>query len=119
MLDLLTKREEIQKPATEQLGQRFKSYDINVVAVLIGRPESKEIAAGKADPIDLWIEISNCNCLRMLADASIPLRSRFDPATIDHAGTSTTLTARGRADYYRIVSANGCQLCFPGFVTFR
>jgi len=49
---LLTKREEIQKQATEQLGQRFKSYDINVVAVLIGRPESKEIAAGKADPID-------------------------------------------------------------------
>jgi uncharacterized membrane protein YqiK len=33
MLDLLTKREEIQKQATEQLGQRFKSYDINVVAV--------------------------------------------------------------------------------------
>ena len=52
MLDLLTKREEIQKQATEQLGQRFKNYDINVVAVLIGRPESKEIAAGKADPIE-------------------------------------------------------------------
>jgi len=52
MLDLLTKREEIQKQATEQLGQRFKNYDINVVAVLIGRPESKEVAAGKADPIE-------------------------------------------------------------------
>jgi uncharacterized membrane protein YqiK len=52
MLDLLTKREEIQRQATEQLGQRFKNYDINVIAVLIGRPESKEITAGKADPID-------------------------------------------------------------------
>jgi hypothetical protein len=52
MLDLLTKREEIQRQATELLGQRFKNYDINVIAVLIGRPESKEIPAGKADPID-------------------------------------------------------------------
>ena len=46
MLDLLTKREEIQKRATEELGERFQRYDINVVAVLIGRPESREIAAG-------------------------------------------------------------------------
>src|ERR1044071_1364110 len=52
MLDLLTKREEIQKRATEELGERFKRYDINVVAVLIGRPESREIAAGQADPIE-------------------------------------------------------------------
>src|ERR1043166_2443908 len=52
MLDLLTKREEIQKRATEELGERFKRYDINVVAVLIGRPESREIAPGKADPIE-------------------------------------------------------------------
>src|SRR3954466_12413017 len=52
MLDLLTKREEIQRRATEELGQRFKLYDINVVAVLIGRPESREIAEGKTDPIE-------------------------------------------------------------------
>src|SRR5256714_4064471 len=52
MLDLLTKREEIQKRATEELGERFKRYDINVVAVLIGRPESREITAGQADPIE-------------------------------------------------------------------
>jgi len=51
MLDLLTKREEIQKRATEELGERFKKYDINVVAVLIGRPESRETLAGQEDPI--------------------------------------------------------------------
>lgn len=56
MLDLLTKREEIQKVATEQLGQRFKNYDINVVAVLIGRPESKGIAADKVDPIEILFD---------------------------------------------------------------
>jgi uncharacterized membrane protein YqiK len=51
MLDLLTKREEIQRRATEELGKRFKEYDINCIAVLIGRPESK-IKVGKEDPID-------------------------------------------------------------------
>ncbi len=51
MLDLLTKREEIQRQATVALGARFKEYDINCVAVLIGRPESK-IEAGKEDPIE-------------------------------------------------------------------
>src|SRR5437016_953485 len=65
MLDLLTKREEIQKQATEQLGQRFKSYDINVVAVLIGRPESREIAAGQADPIETLFDQLR---MRRLAD---------------------------------------------------
>src|SRR5207237_3969476 len=48
MLDLLTKREEIQKRATEHLGRRFQEYDINCVAVLIGRPESKATAPGQA-----------------------------------------------------------------------
>src|ERR1044072_2947999 len=52
MLDLLTKREEIQKRATDELGTRFTRYDINVVAVLIGRPESRAVAAGQADPIE-------------------------------------------------------------------
>jgi uncharacterized membrane protein YqiK len=41
MLDLLTKREEIQQRATSELGRRFLGYDIECVAVLIGRPEAK------------------------------------------------------------------------------
>jgi uncharacterized membrane protein YqiK len=51
MLDLLTHREEIQKRATEELGRRFVDYDINCVAVLIGRPES-EVGPDKVDPIE-------------------------------------------------------------------
>jgi uncharacterized membrane protein YqiK len=65
MLDLLTKREEIQKRATGELGERFKLYDINVVAVLIGRPESREIAAGQADPIETLFDQLR---MRRLAD---------------------------------------------------
>jgi uncharacterized membrane protein YqiK len=65
MLDLLTKREEIQKRATQELGERFKLYDINVVAVLIGRPESREIAPGKADPIETLFDQLR---MRRLAD---------------------------------------------------
>ena len=41
MLDLLTHREEIQKNATTALGRRFQEFDINCVAVLIGRPETR------------------------------------------------------------------------------
>src|SRR5213078_1897996 len=53
MLDLLTKREEIQRKATEELGRRFKEYDINCIAVLIGRPESKvEPEDAASDPIE-------------------------------------------------------------------
>jgi len=52
MLDLLTRREEIQARATAELGRRFKDYDITCVAVLIGRPESQLDAAHKGqDPI--------------------------------------------------------------------
>jgi uncharacterized membrane protein YqiK len=65
MLDLLTKREEIQKRATEELGVRFARYDINVVAVLIGRPESRETAAGQADPIETLFDQLR---MRRLAD---------------------------------------------------
>ena len=65
MLDLLTKREEIQRHATEELGERFQRYDINVVAVLIGRPESREIAAGQADPIETLFDQLR---MRRLAD---------------------------------------------------
>jgi uncharacterized membrane protein YqiK len=52
MLDLLTKREEIQKHATEELGRRFRDYDINCVAVLIGRPESRSLVPGQEDAIE-------------------------------------------------------------------
>lgn len=41
MLDLISKREEIQERATLELGRRFRDYDINCVAVLIGRPQSE------------------------------------------------------------------------------
>jgi uncharacterized membrane protein YqiK len=51
MLDLLTHREEIQRRATEELGRRFKEFDINCIAVLIGRPESK-IKIADEDPIE-------------------------------------------------------------------
>ena len=50
MLDLLSKRDDIQRRATEELSRRFKEYDINCIAVLIGRPESK-IKPGEDDPI--------------------------------------------------------------------
>jgi uncharacterized membrane protein YqiK len=52
MLDLLTKREDIQKRATDELGRRFSNYDINCVAVLIGRPETKPETVGQGDPIE-------------------------------------------------------------------
>jgi uncharacterized membrane protein YqiK len=52
MLDLLTRREEIQNRATSELGRRFRDYDITCVAVLIGRPESQLDSAHKGqDPI--------------------------------------------------------------------
>jgi uncharacterized membrane protein YqiK len=51
MLDLLTKREEIQKDATLALGRRFQEFDINCVAVLIGRPETRAKDAAN-DPIE-------------------------------------------------------------------
>jgi uncharacterized membrane protein YqiK len=51
MLDLLTKREEIQERATVNLGKRFQEYDINCIAVMIGRPETK-VPAGGEDPIE-------------------------------------------------------------------
>ena len=53
MLDLLTKRQQIQEAATRELGRRFQEYDINCIAVLIGRPESagSQYDAGE-DPIE-------------------------------------------------------------------
>ena len=52
MLDLLTRREEIQKRATAELGRRFQDFDINCIAVLIGRPESGRVLPGATDPIE-------------------------------------------------------------------
>jgi len=51
MLDLLTHREDIQKRATQELGNRFEDFDINCVAVLIGRPETREKDLAN-DPIE-------------------------------------------------------------------
>ncbi len=56
MLDLLTQREEIQIRATQELGRRFKDYDINCVAVMIGRPHAKESATAGSDPIGLLFD---------------------------------------------------------------
>jgi uncharacterized membrane protein YqiK len=57
MLDLLTKREEIQQKATAELGRRFLSYDIECVAVLIGRPEAKiDKARPDYNPIELLFD---------------------------------------------------------------
>ncbi|MEO7933101.1 MAG: SPFH domain-containing protein [Chthoniobacterales bacterium] len=51
MLELLTHREEIQKSATTELSRRFQEFDINCVAVLIGRPETRAQDIGN-DPIE-------------------------------------------------------------------
>jgi len=51
MLDLLTHREDIQRRATEELGKRFREFDINCIAVLIGRPES-QVGPDQQDPIE-------------------------------------------------------------------
>ena len=51
MLELLTRREDIQRRATVELGKRFKEFDINCIAVLIGRPESK-MNEEQEDPIE-------------------------------------------------------------------
>ena len=51
MLELLTHREDIQRRATEELGKRFKEFDINCIAVLIGRPESR-MDSENVDPIE-------------------------------------------------------------------
>ena len=66
MLELLTHREDIQKRATEELGRRFSEYDINCVAVLIGRPESdaRKLSHGE-DPIEALFDQLR---MRRLAD---------------------------------------------------
>jgi uncharacterized membrane protein YqiK len=66
MLDLLTHREDIQRRATEELGKRFKEFDINCIAVLIGRPESR--VPPEQDPID---RLFNQLRMRRLAEEQI------------------------------------------------
>jgi uncharacterized membrane protein YqiK len=79
MLDLLTKREDIQKRATEELGRRFRDYDINCVAVLIGRPESKVLAAGQPDAIE---ELFDQLRQRRLADERQATYARMEEAAM-------------------------------------
>jgi hypothetical protein len=64
MRDLLVKREAIQQQATEELGNRFRAYDINCIAVLIGRPKSQKKGLVD-DPIDRLFDQLR---LRRLAD---------------------------------------------------
>jgi uncharacterized membrane protein YqiK len=80
MLDLLTRREDIQRRATEELGRRFRDYDITCVAVLIGRPESQLDAAHKGqDPIQsLYDQLRQ----RRLANEQIETYARQQDAAI-------------------------------------
>jgi uncharacterized membrane protein YqiK len=80
MLDLLTKREDIQRRATEQLGRRFRDYDITCVAVLIGRPESQLDAAHKGqDPIQsLYDQLRQ----RRLANEQVETYARQQDAAV-------------------------------------
>jgi uncharacterized membrane protein YqiK len=79
MLDLLTRREEIQRRATEELGRRFQEYDINCVAVLIGRPESQPGAEAGHDPIeDLYNQLRQ----RRLAQEQVHTFARQQDAAV-------------------------------------
>ncbi len=80
MLDLLTKREEIQEKATEELGRRFQGYDIECVAVLIGRPEPK-IDAARPDynPIE---QLFNQLRMRRLAEEQKETFSKQEEAAV-------------------------------------
>ncbi|MCB9685567.1 MAG: hypothetical protein H6735_11045 [Alphaproteobacteria bacterium] len=76
MLDLLTDRERIQQHATAELGRRFKDFDINCVAVMIGRPEATR--AGD-DPIDhLFAQLRE----RRLAEEQIATFARQEEAAV-------------------------------------
>ncbi len=78
MLELLTHREDIQKRATEELGRRFQEFDINCVAVLIGRPESmsKDPAT---DPIEKLFDQLR---VRRLADEQRETYSKQQEAVV-------------------------------------
>jgi uncharacterized membrane protein YqiK len=76
MLDLLTHREDIQKRATEELGKRFKEFDINCIAVLIGRPEST-VESAEEDPIERLFDQLR---IRRLAEEQIATFARQQEA---------------------------------------
>ncbi len=80
MLDLLTRREEIQRQATEELGRRFQDYDINCIAVLIGRPESQgsQYEAGD-DPIEKLFDQLR---MRRLAEEQIVTYAKKEQAAM-------------------------------------
>lgn len=80
MLDLLTHREEIQSRATAELGRRFTEYDINCVAVLIGRPESdaQKLTRGE-DPIESLFDQLR---MRRLADEQRETFARQQEAAV-------------------------------------
>jgi regulator of protease activity HflC (stomatin/prohibitin superfamily) len=78
MLDLLTHREDIQRRATEELGKRFKEFDINCIAVLIGRPESK-IRDGMEDPIERLFDQLR---MRRLAEEQISTFAKQEEAAM-------------------------------------
>jgi uncharacterized membrane protein YqiK len=80
MLDLLTHREDIQKRATVELGRRFSEYDINCVAVLIGRPESdiRKLSHGE-DPIEALFDQLR---MRRLADEQRETFSKQQEAAV-------------------------------------
>ncbi len=76
MLDLLTQREQIQQRATEELGRRFREFDINCVAVMIGRPEAMHDGH---DPIDdLFAQLRE----RRLAEEKIATFARQEDAAV-------------------------------------
>ena len=80
MLDLLTKREEIQQKATVELGRRFQGYDINCVAVLIGRPEAKiDKARPDYNPIEQLFDQLR---LRRLAEEQKATYSKQEEAAV-------------------------------------
>jgi len=79
MLDLLTRRDEIQRRATEEIGRRFQDYDINCVAVLIGRPESKQRGAKEDDPIERLFDQLR---MRRLAEEQIETFAKQEEAAV-------------------------------------
>jgi hypothetical protein len=78
MLDLLTHREDIQRRATEELGRRFKEFDINCIAVLIGRPESK-VRDENGDPIERLFDQLR---MRRLAEEQISTFAKQEEAAM-------------------------------------
>jgi uncharacterized membrane protein YqiK len=78
MLEFLTKREEIQQQSTTELGRRFKEFDINCVAVLIGRPQSR-VKPGQEDPIERLFDQLR---IRRLAEEQVATYSKQQEAAV-------------------------------------